>query len=66
MCFFFNVCVCVRVVFLKFGYVCVGFVMCVFVCMFGFFKCVDICMFGFCDVWMFVCVGFVKCVFVNV
>ena len=40
MCGFFNVCVCV----------CVGFVMCV-----------GVCMCEFCNVWVCVCVGFVMC-----
>ena len=46
---FFNVWVCV----------CVGFVMCGFLCG-GFVLC------GFCNVWVCVCVGFVMCGFFDV
>jgi len=49
MCGFCDVWVCV----------CVGFVMCFFVCV-GFVMC------GFCNVWVCVCVGFVICGFVYV
>ena len=58
-------------------WLCVGFVMCVFVCMrgfcnvwvcvcVGFVMCVFVCMRGFCNVWVCVCVGFVMggCVYV--
>ena len=51
MCVFCNVWV----------FVCVGYLMCVYVWIYN----VWVCMCGFCNVWVCVCVGFVICVVVG-